>query len=98
VCPYADVASGINLAFVEAQLRHFGVWHDSTGSHRQEAALVDYKAGIVHLSSSDATLLEIPEDKLSPDDMDYVRSQDVYKEEKRKVTSYLFCFPVHSLT
>jgi len=51
------------------------MWHDSTGFHRQEAALVDYKAGIVHLSSSDGTLLEIPESKLSGDDQAYVRSQ-----------------------
>ena len=51
------------------------MWYDSTGFHRQEAALVDYQAGIVHLSSSDGMLLEVPESKLSGDDLVYVRSQ-----------------------
>ena len=58
---------------------------------------MDYKAGVVHLSSSDGTLLEIPESKLSPEDLTYVQSLDGYKKEKRKVTSCLFFFPVHSL-
>ena len=50
---------------------------------------MDYKAGIVHLSSSDGTLLEISEGKLSPEDLTYIRSLDVYKKGKRKVISYL---------
>lgn len=73
------------------------MWYDSTGFHQQNAALVDYKTGIVHLSSSDGTLLEIPEGKLSPDDISYVRSQDIYKKRKREVVFYLFRFPVHLL-
>lgn len=74
------------------------MWHESTGSHRQEAALVGYNAGIVHLSSPDGTLLEIQEGKLSPDDFNHVRSLDVYKNWKRKVTSYPFELPAHLLT
>lgn len=58
---------------------------------------MDYKAGIVHLSSSGGAVLEIPEGKLSLDDLNYLRPLDVYKKEKRKVTSHLFCFPVYSL-
>ena len=58
---------------------------------------MDYKTGVVHLSSSDGTLLEIPESKLSPEDLTYVRAQDIYKKGKHKVTSYLFRLPVHSL-
>ena len=58
---------------------------------------MDYKAGIVHLSSSDGTSLEIPEDKLSSEDLTYVRSLDVYKKGKPKVISSFFRFPVHSL-
>ena len=50
---------------------------------------MDYSAEIVHLSSSDGTLLEIPEDKLCQEDIDYVRSQNVYKRRERKVNSYL---------
>ena len=51
---------------------------------------MDYKAGIVHLSSSDGTLLEISEDKLAPDDLDYLQAQNVYKKAQSKVISYLF--------
>ena len=58
---------------------------------------MDYKAGIVHLSSSDGMLLEIPESKLSGEDLNYIRSQDVYRKVQHKVTSYLFCVPFHSL-
>lgn len=50
---------------------------------------MDYSAEIVHLSSPDGTLLEIPEIKLCQEDIDYVRSQDVYKGGERKVNSYL---------
>ena len=59
--------------------------------------MVDYKAGVVHLSSSDGTLLEIPESKLSEDDRNYIRSQDVYKKALREVTSYWLYPVVHSL-
>ena len=48
---------------------------------------MDYNAGIVHLSSSDGMLFEIREGKLSPDDLDYVRSLDVYKKAQHKVTA-----------
>ena len=44
---------------------------------------MDYKAGIVHLSSSDGMLLEIPEGKLSGNDLNYIRSQDVYRKAQR---------------
>ena len=80
---------GASHASVGPQPRQLRVWHDSTGLHRQDAALVDYKAGIVHLPSSDGTLLEIPESELCQEDIDYVRSQDVYKRAERKVNSYL---------
>ena len=93
----AGVGFGADHTSVGPQPREFRVWHDSTGLHRQDAALVDYKAGIVHLSSSDGTILEIPKGKLSPEDLTYVQSQDVYKQGKRKVTPYLFRFPVYSL-
>jgi len=58
---------------------------------------VDYQAGVVHLSSSDGTLLEIRESKLAADDLNYIRSQDVYKQAQHKVISYYFCFAVHPL-
>ena len=48
---------------------------------------MDCKAGIVHLSSSDGVLLEIPESKLSGDDLVYIRSQ-VYRKGQQKVTLY----------
>ena len=67
---------------VEQQQRGFRTWHDSTGVHREEAALVDRKAGVAYLSSSDSTLLEISESKLSEDDLNYIRSVG------HKVTSY----------
>ena len=49
---------------------------------------MDYKAGVVHLSSSDGMLLEIPESSLSEDDLGYVQSQ-VYEKGQQKVT-FLF--------
>ena len=45
---------------------------------------MDYSAEIVHLSSSDGTLLEIPEGKLCQEDINYVRSQYAYKRGKHK--------------
>ena len=58
---------------------------------------MDYRAGIVRLSSSDGTLLEIPEGKLSPEDSNYVRSLDVYKKGELKVISYHSYFLAHPL-
>lgn len=56
------------------------------------AALVHYKEGIVHLSSSDGTLLEIAEDSLSLDDITYLHSQDVYQKAQLKVTRHSLAF------
>lgn len=56
---------------------------------------MDYKAGIVHLSSSDGTLLEIPESKLSGNDLNYIRSQNICRRIQRKV-AYLFRVPFRS--
>lgn len=53
---------------------------------------MDRKAGVAYLSSSDGTLLEISESKLSEDDLNYIRSVG------HKVTSYLFHFPFRSLS
>jgi len=58
---------------------------------------VDYKAGTVHLSSSNGMLLEVPESKLSMDDLNYLRSQEAYKKEQRKVTSNFFRLAFRSL-
>jgi len=91
--PSVGVLFGTDPTSVGAQPREFRGWHDSTGSHRQDAALVDYNGGIVHLSSSDGTLLEIPEGKLSPEDQNYVRSQYRRKKRKRTVTTYIYPFP-----
>ena len=57
---------------------------------------MDYQAGVIHLSSSDGTLLEIRESKLSADDLNYIRSQDFYKQVQGKVTSYIY-FADHPL-
>jgi len=81
------MAIGTNPAVKEIQAKDFRTWHDSTGLHRQEAALVDCKAGVVRLSSSDGILLEIPESDLSEDDLGYVRSQG-YGKGQQKVTFY----------
>ena len=59
---------------------------------------MDYQAEVVRLSSSDGTLLEIRESELSANDLNFIQSQDVYKQAQRKVTSYYFCFTVHPLT
>ena len=53
---------------------------------------MDYKAGIIQLSSSDGASLEIPETKLSDGDLNYVRSLGVYKKGKREVTPFLSRF------
>lgn len=55
---------------------------------------MDYKAGIVRLSSLDGTLLEIPEGKLSPEDSSYVQSLDVYKKERHKVATCIHYSPL----
>jgi len=68
------------------QQSDFRTWHDSSGSHWHEAALVDCKDGIVHLSSSDGRLLEIHESKLSSGDLNYLRSSDVYRKAHHKGT------------
>ena len=87
--PSVDVTTVADDVSEERQERDFRTWHDSTGLHWQHAALAYYKDGVVHLSSFDGTLLEIPEDKLARDDLTYLRSQDVYKKQ-RKVTFRLF--------
>ena len=86
------VVSSNDPTSVGPQPRQFRVWHDSTGSHQQDAALVDYNGGIIHLSSSDGTLLEIPEGKLSPEDLNYVKSLYGHKRAQRKVFSFFLSF------
>ena len=54
------------------------------------------KAGVVHLSSSDGMLLEIPESSLSEDDLGYVQSQ-AYRKGQQKATFYLVRVRFHSL-
>ena len=95
--PSVDVTINTNLAVEGQQQSDFRTWHDSSGSHWHEAALVDCKDGTVHLSSSDGRLLEINESKLSSGDLNYLQSSDVYRKAHRKVNSSFFCFPVHSL-
>ena len=56
-----------------------------------------YNSGIIHLSSSDGAVLEIPESKLSRDDLDYVRSLYVHKKGRGKVISNLCRSPYHLL-
>lgn len=74
------LTSVVILTTMEEQLeRELRIWRDSTGLHRQEAALLSYKEGIVHLSSSDGSLVVIPEDQLSQDDLNYLESQNVHK-------------------
>ena len=87
-------------SFVEGLRQNgFRTWHDSTGVYRQEAALVGYKDGIIHLYSSDGARLEIPEVKLAQEDITYLRAQDgcekcqpkrqgfIYRMLQRKVIS-----------
>ncbi|KAF9781279.1 kinase-like domain-containing protein [Thelephora terrestris] len=64
--------------------RDFRIWHDTEGLHQQNAALADYKDGVVHLCTADGTFFEIPEERISRQDVDYLRSQDVYKKAFRK--------------
>ena len=80
------------------QSRDFRTWHDSTNTHREEAAFVNYKDGIVHLSSSDGTLLQIDERKLAQDDLLYLQSQPVYQKAQRKVTLFSCCSASNLLT
>ena len=64
--------------------KDFRTWHDSTLTHREEAAFVDYKDGIVHLSSPEGTLLQVDEHELGQDDLLYLRSQQMYQKAQRK--------------
>ena len=84
--PYPSTAADTDDGVKEQQARDFRTWHDTTGVHWQHAALASYKDGVVHLSSSDGTLVEIPEEELSQDDLTYLRSQDVYNKARGKVS------------
>lgn len=53
---------------------------------------MDYKSGIVHLSSSDGILLEIPESKLSSEDLTYIRSLDVCAKAWRRAIASIHHF------
>ena len=85
---FTSITINTNPATKEHKQKESRIWSDSAGLHLQEATLVGYRDGTVHLSSSDGTALEIPEIKLSSDDLAYIQTQDVYKKAKRKVTSY----------
>ena len=85
---FTCIAINTNPAVKEHKQKESRIWSDSAGLHLQEATLVGYKDGTVHLSSSDGTALEIPEVKLSSDDLAYIQTQDVYKKAKHKVTLY----------
>ena len=49
----------------EQQRKNFETWNGSPNFFRQEAALVDYKAEIIHLTSADGAPLGTPENKSS---------------------------------
>lgn len=53
---------------------------------------MDHNAGVVHLSSSNGTSIEIHEDKLSTEDLNYVRSLDMQKRAQRRVITST-CYP-----
>ena len=61
------------------------MWYDSTGFYQQEAAIVDYTTGIVHLCSPDGILLDVAESELSSEDLRYVRSLGVWRKAQRRV-------------
>lgn len=86
--PHPSTAAATDDGVKEQQARNFRTWRDTTDVHWQHAALASYKDGVVHLSSSDGTLLEIPEEKLSQDDLNYLHSQDVNSKARPKVN---FC-------
>lgn len=69
------------------------MWRDSTGFYQHEAAIVDYKAGIVHLCSPEGILLDIDESELSSEDLCYVQSLDVWRKAQHKVITYTYHFP-----
>lgn len=53
---------------------------------------MNYKTGTIYLSSSDGTPLEIPECKLSKDDINYVQSLEVYRKAQRRVIFHTYHF------
>ncbi|OCH90954.1 hypothetical protein OBBRIDRAFT_776007 [Obba rivulosa] len=48
------------------------VWHDRTGQFRVEAAFLGYKDGKVRLHKINGVVIEVPSEKMSPEDMRYV--------------------------
>ena len=94
----ATAAINAHDSVEEQQRRDFRTWHDASGFHWQHAALVQYKEGVVRLSSDDGTLLEIAEDQLAQDDIAYLHNQDLYKKAGRKVTFYPCCSSPNMLT
>ena len=73
------------LTSFKEKRKAFRMWHDSTGFYQQEAAIVGYKAGVVHLCSADGILFDVAESELSSEDLRYVRSLGVWRKAQYRV-------------
>ena len=49
-------------------------WADATGKHEIEASLVSVNGDTVRLRKTDGTIAEVPLERLSPDDREYIKS------------------------
>jgi hypothetical protein len=54
----------------------FRIWTDSTGQHQTEAQFVDYADGKARLRTRDGSLIEVPAERLSEPDQQWLKTQE----------------------
>jgi S1-C subfamily serine protease len=60
-------------ALLLAASGHGRQWTDNTGKHRIEAEFVEQRGNVVRLKRPDGSVFELPLDRLSTDDQDFIR-------------------------
>ena len=60
----------------------FRTWSNETGEYQIEALFKSYANGVVKLWSSERGVIEVPLDKLSEEDREYVRAKNARKKKK----------------
>jgi hypothetical protein len=59
-------------------------WHDRTGQFRVEAAFLGFNDGKLRLHKVNGVIVEVPSEKMSLDDMRYVRYVEKLREKKKR--------------
>ncbi|KAJ7799139.1 SLA1 homology domain 1, SHD1-domain-containing protein [Mycena olivaceomarginata] len=63
------------------------IWHDRTGQFRTDAAFLGLRNGMLRLHKTNGVIVEVPEEKISIKDLDYVEKVTSKQSEMATATA-----------